>query len=92
MSQIDKLTYLPVLFWFLLFFIGFYTVVYSFFVPLVVSIVTAREEEYYLLSYWARAFFSLVASLQLLLSASLRSPRLLILSSVQLLKSFSSYD
>ena len=56
MSQIDKVVYFPMLFWFVVFFSIFYLIVYSFIVPLVVSIITSREYEYFLMGYYGGAF------------------------------------
>jgi hypothetical protein len=91
MSQIDKLTYLPVLFWFLLFLISFYFAIYSFFLPFILSIAQAREMEYSFVVGWANFFLSLAVDLQSFLRLIPKAPGFLGLSSAQLLKFLSSH-
>lgn len=46
MSQIDKVNYIPVLFWFVVLFIAFYALIYSFTLPLLYSVKQMREKVY----------------------------------------------
>jgi hypothetical protein len=43
MSQLDKLNYLPLLFWFLVFFILMYFILFSYILPLIFSGLKVRE-------------------------------------------------
>jgi hypothetical protein len=43
MSQIDKLNYMPILFWFLVFFIGLYFILFVYILPLIFSGVKVRS-------------------------------------------------
>lgn len=91
MSQIDKLTYLPVLFWFLLFFISFYGAIYSFFLPFVLSIAQAREKEYSLILEWSSFFVSLVLALPSFLALVPKAKGFFGFSSTQLFKFLSGH-
>jgi hypothetical protein len=46
MSQIDKVNYIPVLFWFVVLFIAFYALLYTFTLPLLYSAKQMREKVY----------------------------------------------
>jgi hypothetical protein len=46
MSQIDKVNYIPVLFWFVIVFIVFYALLYTFTLPLLYSARQMRENVY----------------------------------------------
>lgn len=46
LSQIDKVIYLPVLGWFLVYLVALYAITYSYFIPFILTTMITREELY----------------------------------------------
>lgn len=46
MSQIDKLNYMPILMWFVLLFVLFYVLIFSFTLPLIYTMMQIRDRLY----------------------------------------------
>jgi hypothetical protein len=61
MSQLDKLTYFPILFWFFISFIFFYFFMFSFFIPLIFTGLSVREQ-FFEGIFWLIDIFNFVLS------------------------------
>jgi hypothetical protein len=65
MSQVDKVVYIPLLFWFIILFLGLYLVVYSYFLPLLFSSFKTRRLFFIHLIYSSSLGTSLIRFLSL---------------------------
>ena len=65
MSQIDKLVYIPLLFWFVVLFIIFYFIMLAFFLPLIFKVLKVRRFAFLVFSRdpFTEEFMSLYATI-----------------------------